>query len=112
MARATEAQCLANLDALVALARERGARVVLVPILPTTEPSFVRRLVWSSEIEAARRRVNAGLRTRFMGATGVALLDEHILSADTASDYRDTLHFSAQAYAKLEAATLKAIATL
>jgi lysophospholipase L1-like esterase len=110
-ARETEAKCLANLSTLVALARERGARVVLVPILPTAAPSFARRLVWSSEIEAARRRVNAGLRKRFAGAAGVALLDEHVLSADT-TDYRDTLHFSAQAYTKLQAATLKAIADL
>lgn len=112
MARETEARCLANLVALVSLARDRGARVVLVPVLPTTEPSWVRRLVWSSEIDAARRRVNAALRQRFTEAMGVALLDERILSADTATDYRDTLHLSAQAYTKLEAATLKAIAGL
>lgn len=112
MARATESRCLVNLSALVALAREQGARVVLVPILPTTEPSLVRRLVWSSGIDSARRRVNAELRRRFAGVPGVALLDEHVLSADTATDYRDTLHFSAQGYAKLEAAALQAIAAL
>jgi lysophospholipase L1-like esterase len=112
MARETEAKCLANLLALVTLARERGARVVLVPILPATEPSLLRRLVWSSEIDAARRRVNAALRKRLTGVTGVALLDEHVLRADTTTDYRDTLHFSQKGYAKLEAATLKAIAGL
>jgi lysophospholipase L1-like esterase len=109
-ARETEAACLANLSALVELCRERGARVVLVPIFPTSAPSLARRLVWSSEIEAARRRVNAGLRQRFAGAAGVALLDEQLLRADSAADYRDTLHFGPQAYTKLEAATLQAIA--
>ncbi|HEY6081251.1 MAG TPA: GDSL-type esterase/lipase family protein, partial [Polyangiaceae bacterium] len=109
-AKETEAQCLANLSALVELCRERGARVVLVPIFPTSAPSLARRLVWSPEIEAARRRVNAGLRQRFAGAAGVALLDEQLLSADSAADYRDTLHFGPQAYTKLEAATLRAIA--
>jgi lysophospholipase L1-like esterase len=109
MAVETEATCLANLNALVELCRERGARVVLVPILPTSRPSLARRLIWSSEIDAARRRINSALKKRFHGVSGVALLDENLLSPDT-GDYRDTLHFSAAGYAKLEAATLKAIA--
>lgn len=108
-AKQTEARCLANLAALVELCRARGARVVLVPILPTTSPGLLRRLVWSSEIELARVRVNAALRQRFAGQPGVSLLDERVLAPDTAGDYRDTLHFSAQGYSKLEAATLAAI---
>jgi lysophospholipase L1-like esterase len=107
-AREIENECLANLVALVELCRARGARVVLIPVLPTAEPSLLRRLVWSSEIDAARRRVNAALRKRFAGAAGVALLDENLLHADHA-DYRDTLHFTPAAYRKLESATLKAI---
>lgn len=107
-ARDIEARCLANLSALVELCRERGARVVLVPILPASRPSLVRRLVWSSEIDAARLRINAALRQRFAGQTGVALLDEHLLVVGDA-DYRDTLHFTPAAYGKLEAAALKAI---
>lgn len=110
LASETEAKCLANLSALVELCRERGARVVLVPVLETAEPGLARRLVWSSEIEAARRRVNAALRKRFTGAPGVALLDDAVLRADT--DYRDTLHFRAQGYVKLEAAALKALSGL
>jgi lysophospholipase L1-like esterase len=112
IARETETKCLANLSALVELCRERGARVVLVPILPAAEPSLARRLVWSSEIDAARRRVNTALHKRFAGARGVALLDEHVLRADTAADYRDTLHFRPEAYEKLEGAVLKAIEAL
>jgi lysophospholipase L1-like esterase len=107
----TEASCLANLNALVELCLERGARVVLVPILPTSRPSLARRLVWSSEIDAARRRINGALRKRFHGLPGVVILDENLLRPDSA-DYRDTLHFSAAGYAKLEAATLEAIAGL
>jgi hypothetical protein len=102
---------LANLAALVELCRARGARVVGVPILPTASPSLLRRLVWSSEIEPARLRINTALRQRFANAPGVSLLDEQVLAPDTAGDYRDTLHFSAQGYAKLEAATLAAIGT-
>ena len=112
IASETEATCLANLSALVELCRERGAGVVLVPILPTARPTLVRRLIWTSEIDAARLRVNAALRKRFSGVRGVALLDENVLRADTAADYRDTLHFRPEAYAKLEAATLKAIGEL
>jgi len=112
VAKDTEAQCLANLSALVALCRERGARVVLFPILPTSKPSLVRLPVWSSEIDAARKRVNAALRQRFDGAPGIALLDEHSLHMDTTADYRDTLHFRAETYTKLEAAALKAIDAL
>jgi lysophospholipase L1-like esterase len=111
MAVETEEQCLANLIALVELCRERGARVVLVPVLPTSRPSLARRPIWSSEIDAARRRVNAALRTRFQGAPGVAVLEDNLLRPDSA-DYRDTLHFSATGYAKLEAATLKSMAAL
>jgi lysophospholipase L1-like esterase len=110
-ARDIEARCLANLSALVELCRERGARVVLVPILPASRPGLVRRLVWSPEIEAARVRVNAALRQRFAGKAGVALLDEHVLVVGDA-DYRDTLHFTPDAYRKLEAAALSAIAGL
>lgn len=105
-----EAECLANLSALVELCRERRARVVLVPILPTAKPSLARRIVWSSEIEAARRRVNAALRQRFEGDAGVALLDEHLLKPDDAADYRDTLHFTRAAYGKLESSLLKVLA--
>jgi len=112
VAHDTEAACLTNLSALVALCRERGARVVLVPILPAAKPSLVRLPVWSSEIDAARRRVNAALRKRFASAAGIALLDERALGMDTAADYRDTLHFRAETYTKLEAAALKAIAAL
>jgi lysophospholipase L1-like esterase len=107
-----EAKCLANLSALVELCRERGARVVLVPILPAAQPSLARRLVWSSEIEAARLRVNTALRKRFGSAAGIVLLDEHILTADTSVDYLDTLHFRPEAYPKLEAAALKALEAL
>jgi hypothetical protein len=56
--------------------------------------------------------VNTALRKRFDGAAGIALLDERGLGVDTATDYRDTLHFRAETYAKLEAAALKAIAAL
>lgn len=108
----TESNCLANLSALVELSRERGARVVLVPILPAAQPSLVRRLVWSPEIDAARQRVNAALLERFRGTAGIVVLDARVLVANTAADYRDTLHFKPQAYVKLEAATLRAIATL
>lgn len=111
-ARDIEASCLANLIALVELCRASGARVVLVPILPAARPSLARRLVWSAEIDAARLRVNAALRTRFSGAAGVRVLDEHLLRADTAADYRDTLHFRPEGYQKLEAATLRAIEAL
>lgn len=112
LAREIEANCLSRLTALVESSRARGARVILVPIQPTTAPSFARRLVWSSEIDAARRRVNAALRQRFTGAPGVTLLDDHLLEPDTATDYYDTLHFSSRGYAKLEAAALTAIARL
>jgi lysophospholipase L1-like esterase len=112
LARETEANCLSNLSELVSVARARGARVVLVPILPTTAPSFVRRPIWSSEIDAARRRINATLRQRFANAPGIALLSEEVLRADTATDYRDTLHFSNDGYRRLEAATLRAISVL
>ena len=108
MARQIEAECIANLAAMIELCRARGARVVLVPVLPTAEPSLARRLVWSSEIDAARLRVNAALQERFAGAAGVALLDENLLHAGH-DDYRDTLHFTPAAYRKLESATLKAI---
>jgi lysophospholipase L1-like esterase len=112
VAHDTEMACLANLSALVELCRERGARVVLVPILPAAQPSLARLPVWSSEIDAARRRVNAALQKRFDGAAGIVLLDERSLGIDIAVDYRDTLHFRAQAYSKLEAAALKAIDAL
>lgn len=72
----------------------------------------MRRLVWSSEIEAARRRVNEGLRQRFGSALGVHLLEDQVLVADTDADYLDTLHFRPEAYPKLEAAALNAIEAL
>lgn len=109
MAQDIEARCLANLTTLVELCRQRGARVVLVPILPTAEPSLVRRVVWSPRIDEARRRVNAALRQRFEGAPDVALLDDHLLHPGDA-DYRDTLHFTATGYRKLEAAALHVLA--
>jgi lysophospholipase L1-like esterase len=119
MAREIETKCLANLSTLVELCRAHGARVVLVPILPTAAPSLARRLVWSPEIDAARRRVNAALRERFAGTAGVALLDENLLHPDQENllhpdqaDYRDTLHFTPAAYRKLESAALTAISAL
>jgi lysophospholipase L1-like esterase len=111
LARDIEARCLANLSSLVELCRQRGARVLLVPILPTAEPSLVRRVVWSSEIDAARQRVNTALRRRFEAVADVALLDAHILRPDDA-DYRDTLHFTPAAYVKLETAALEALRRL
>jgi lysophospholipase L1-like esterase len=108
-AREIEAQCLMNLRALVEMCRARGARVVLVPILPAARPSLLRLPVWSAEIDAARRRVNAALRELFERAPGVMLLSDQLLRADTPGDYRDTLHFTPQAYIKLEAAALKAL---
>ena len=110
IAQETEANCLLNLSTLVELCRERGARVVLVPIFPAARPSLARRLVWSSGIDAARRRVNAGLRERFRGDAGVAVLDDDLLRPNVEGDYLDTLHFRPEGYAKLQAAALKAIA--
>jgi lysophospholipase L1-like esterase len=108
-AREIEAQCLKNLRELVELCRSRGARVVLVPILPAARPSLLRLPVWSGEIDAARRRVNGALRQLFERAPGVTLLSEDVIHPDTPGDYRDTLHFTAQAYTKLEAAALRAL---
>jgi lysophospholipase L1-like esterase len=111
-AKEIEARCLENLTALVELSRARGARAVLVPILPAAEPELLRRVVWSPRIEVARQHVNVALRRRFGATEGVVLLADDILRADTSADYRDTLHFRPQAYPKLEAATLAAIAKL
>jgi len=107
-----EQQCLANLSALVQLSRERGAKVVLLPILPAAQPSLVRLPVWSSGIEAARLRVNAALRQRFSAAPGVAMLNDDLVVADTAADYRDTLHLRPSAYVKLERAAVSALEAL
>jgi lysophospholipase L1-like esterase len=104
-----EQQCLSNLSALVELCRQRGAQVVVLPILAAAQPSLARLPVWSSEIEAARGRVNAELRKRFGATPGVALLGDDLLHPDTSTDYRDTLHLRPQAYTKLESAALKAI---
>lgn len=111
-AREIEQQCLANLSALVELCRQHGARVVLLPILPAAQPSLARRPVWSSDIEAARVRVNAALRNRFGTAAGVAMLADNLVIADTAADYRDTLHLRPTTYVKLESAAVKALETL
>jgi lysophospholipase L1-like esterase len=102
--RAIVEGCVANLRAMVDSARAARAEVVLVTVIPSGHVPLVRRAVWSADIDAAVREVNAALHA-FAGP-GVRVLDATAVLADASghvrSEYQlDTLHLNDAGYAAL-----------
>jgi lysophospholipase L1-like esterase len=104
--------CLRNLSELVALSRERRAKVILTLILPSGKIPLVRRLFWSEEVNRAVAEVNQQLSNLYGGQPGIAILDLGKVLADRSSAtssldaYRDALHLKPEAYQKLQMALL------
>lgn len=104
--------CFRNLCELVALARERQAKVILTLILPGGKIPIARRLFWSEEVNRAVIEVNQQLSHLYGGQPGIVILDLRKVLADDNSatslldNYRDALHLKPEAYQKLQAALL------
>lgn len=101
------ARCKDNLGEIVARSNQLNARVVLVTIFPFGHLPFERRLVWSDDVEAARRAINDWMKSQ--AKDGVEVLDADLVLADVdgnaITDYQvDFLHVNARAYRALNAA--------
>jgi lysophospholipase L1-like esterase len=107
----------ANFSAMVDQARASKATVVITSIMPIGKVGLTRKLVWSDEIEAARRETNAWLAKLAESATantpGVSFLDlEPLLAVNHTLDpaiARDTLHLTEAGYRRLDKALIDAI---
>jgi lysophospholipase L1-like esterase len=107
----------ANFSAMVDQARASKATVVITSIMPIGKVGLTRKLVWSDDIEAARRETNAWLAKLAQPATstnpGVSFLDlEPLLAINHALDpaiARDTLHLTEAGYRRLDKALIDAI---
>jgi len=99
------ANCLANLERIVARARSLGATVVLTTIFPIGEPPLSRRLFFSApEIQVAIDEVNA--RLRGLAASDVIVFEGDAVlrapSGEPAAAYsKDWLHVSPAGYTAL-----------
>jgi lysophospholipase L1-like esterase len=103
-------QCAGNLAEIVKLCRRHNASVVLTLILPAGPVPLTRRVFWSDQIQIAVHDVNQTLARQFAATGGVTILDlEKILDSGRrdSSDYRDTLHLTPAAYARLEPGLLQ-----
>lgn len=102
--RAAEAAVGAAFDRLAGAARAAGTCLVLTTIVPPAEPALVRRLVWDEAVRGMVARANAHLRG-LEGVPGVSVLDAagEIAAGGVlpAAYRRDTLHFTAAAYDRL-----------
>lgn len=99
------ADSLAALDQMVVAARQSGARVLLLKILPPVRPNLWRRTVYRGEVLAYVNALNEGLEDMAIRHDAAIadplrlLLDDNGRMAD---EYRkDTLHLTAAAYDKL-----------
>ena len=101
------ADCLANLQALVARATAEGAHVILTTLFPTGPVPLLRRPYWSPAIAAAVQQVNVALAG--LAGPQVTVLDAFTVLADSdgnlQADYAlDTLHLTPAGYTALNAA--------
>jgi lysophospholipase L1-like esterase len=91
--------CVENLLELVQRSRARGARVILLSVLPAGRVAWARRLVWSGAVAEAVKEVNHQLAARTQGDAMVHFID--LTAYVQADDYVDTLHFNQAFYAKV-----------
>jgi len=96
--------CKVQLKAMVQLARQQGAQVILTTIIPPGEVPLERRLVWSGEINTALREVNSFLLT--LRAEGVDVIDPAKCITDphgriAAGFRKNFLHLNEAGYAAL-----------
>jgi lysophospholipase L1-like esterase len=92
--------CVANLMRLVRASRDAGASVVVLSVLPAGRVELSRQLVWSDAVARSVVEVNRLLLEQCSSHSRVLFLDvtSHI-SVDR--DYKDTLHFNPDFYARI-----------
>ncbi len=100
-----------NISAMVDQATAAKAAVVVTSIMPIGKVGLTRKLVWSDDIETARRETNTWLSK--LEKPGVSFLDlEPLLSVNHTLDpaiARDTLHLTEAGYRRLDKALISAI---
>jgi lysophospholipase L1-like esterase len=112
-AKAVVSKTADTLRDLAARAAAAGHRVLVATIVPPARPDFLRGLVWKDVVRGHVVAVNAALRAAPLPAQASVIDLAAALGDDrTLSDaYRlDTLHFNAEAYARLTAALRRALA--
>lgn len=100
--------CTDNILKLVDQATAVGAKVLVLSILPTSKPEFIRRLVWSDEIARAVTSVNQELKAKLANVPNARFLDltDQVV---TETDFVDTLHFTPSFYRKISPMVLELI---
>jgi len=93
-------ECVANLLDLAKRCRTRGAKVLLLSVLPVGKVERTRRLVWSDAVDRAVSEVNQRLAKQCVGDTLMQFLDlTDQVSGE--SDYADMLHFNPEFYTRI-----------
>lgn len=88
-----------NLAALIQLCRQRGSKVIVLPIWPPTRPEFRRRFVWNRAVPESVEEINRELPRLADSDPGVTVVD--LFSEGVRPIYRDTVHFDPQTYREL-----------
>ena len=96
-----------NLTAIVEQCRRAGSRVLVLAIWPGIEPAGLRRVVWSDQVNEAVAEVNQKLQNLTADPDSLRVFDllgelRKKSSPDNCKKlYRDTLHLTTEAYARL-----------
>lgn len=92
--------CAVHLMELAKTARDSGAAVVVLGVLPAGKVDWTRWLVWSDAVNNSVKTVNNTVAAACQGAPRTAFLD---LSgeASVGRDYVDTLHFNTAFYQRI-----------
>ncbi len=108
------ADCIANIQQIVASAQSDGAVVVLTTIFPRSTVPIDRWIVWSPEVDRAVSEVNEAIRG--MAAPNVLVFDTHAVLAEAGlvrAEYAlDMLHLNAAGYAALNSRLVPLLANI
>jgi len=93
-------QARENISAMLEQSAKRGTAVILMTVLPASEPDIMRRIVWSPEIDGAVAELNKFIRSQ--AADGVAIMDcdpaFNLAGRINANYAADTLHLNRPGY--------------
>jgi len=99
-----------NIEKLVKMSTDAGARVILLPVWPYSEPSLLRRPVWN-EAAVARTRDDLNAQLRALEAPGIVFVDLFVEGGVTPR-FRDTLHLTPETYQSLTPVLLRRVEEL
>ena len=103
-----------NLSEIASECRKRYCKIIVLETWPAGQPSWMRQLVWNAMIPVSANQLNTRLQTLNLPEQGIFVIDlfKEARLKPGIELYRDTLHFTPNAYQRLTPALERALDSL